>query len=195
MNRPAGQADPGNNAVVDVAPTEDGQRTTPWYRTWKLIPAVSVVVLLLAASAIAVVVVSDRSDKTSAASSEQQAVADWWAHARDDFSLLQEAIDKTNRGLTRGDGTELKEGCQLMHDTAEVSIEAKMPTPDPELTAEVRSMIDDVHQASHMCLSAAAGSMNNYAGEFRSYLEQAQLQMQAAQDRATTLAGISPTSS
>ncbi len=189
MNRPAGQANPDDdNALIGVASPAGSRRVTRWYHTWRLIAVVCVAVLLSAGGAIAIVVQSNRTHPTPvAANADREAVATWWTHARDDFSVLQEAIDKAKRGLAENDITELKAGCQVMHDTAEVSLEAKMPTPDPELTAEVRSMIEDAHQASHMCLSAAAGSMNNYAGEFRSYLEQAEIQMHAAQDKATTL--------
>ena len=188
MNRPAGQKNPDSSAVVGMVASADELPAIPWYRTWKLIAVVGVLVLLLASGAIAVVIQTNRTHQTAVgASSEKEAVVNWWVRAHDDFSTLQDAVNQTKRGLSKYDGTELKAGCQLMHDTAEVSLEAKMPTPDPDLTAEVRSMIEDFHEASHMCLSAAAGSMNNYSGEFRSYLEQAEMQMQAAQDKVTTL--------
>ena len=76
--------------------------------------------------------------------------------------------------------------CQRIHDTAEVSLQGKMPTPDAELTAQVHAMIEDFHLASHMCLSALSGSTNQYAIEYLTYVDQAQRQMRAALDLVHT---------
>lgn len=186
MNGPAGQTNPDGGIVAGAGASGAEPPAARWYRTWKLVWVVGVIVLLVVVGAI-VAVKTNSTHQTPASSPEKEAVVSWWARARDDFSTLQSAVDQTQRALDQLDETNLKAGCQLLHDTAEVSLEAKMPTPDPELTAEVRSMIEDFHAASHMCLSAAAGSLNNYSGEFQSYLEQARNQMLAAQDKITTL--------
>jgi hypothetical protein len=46
-------------------------------------------------------------------------------------------------------------------------------------------MIQDFHTAAHMCLSIAAGSMNEYSGEFSAYLDQVARHMKAARDIIT----------
>lgn len=179
----------GRQAKTDTALVrpESERPSTPWYRTWKLVAAVGVIVLVVVCGAIVVSETSRNDQSPGQNGPDQVAVADWWVHARDDFTNLRNAVDQTQRALTRPDEEELRTGCQLIHDIAEVSLKAKMPTPNAELTAQIQSMIEDFHSASHMCLSAAAGSTNNYYGEFRSYLEQAQNQMNAAEDRVSTL--------
>jgi hypothetical protein len=79
-----------------------------------------------------------------------------------------------------------------MHDTAGVELQAHMPTPDPDLTAELQAGAEDSHAAAHMCLSAAAGSMNNYHGEFRASLDQAGKHVSAAEELINQALTTSP---
>ena len=69
-----------------------------------------------------------------------------------------------------------------MHDTAGVELQAHIPTPDPELTSELRAAAEDAHAAAHMCLSVMAGSINNYRGEFPADLDQAEKHLMAAHE-------------
>jgi hypothetical protein len=41
-------------------------------------------------------------------------------------------------------------------------------------------MMEDFHTAAHMCLSVAAGSMNEYSGEFSAYIDQGDRIIKAA---------------
>ena len=69
-------------------------------------------------------------------------------------------------------------------------MQAHLPAPNPDLTSELRAAIEDAHGAAHLCLSVAAGSMNNYDSEFIANVDQAGRHMQAAQDMINkTLAG------
>ncbi len=68
-----------------------------------------------------------------------------------------------------------------MHETAENKLKAHLPSPDPELTADLQGAIDDVHSAAHSCLSAQAGASEQF-GEFISFTDQAEKQLWAAQD-------------
>jgi hypothetical protein len=95
---------------------------------------------------------------------------------------LQNALDDAQRALDRLDPTGFEAACQTMHDAGEVKLQAHLPTPNPDLTSELRAAIDDAHSAAHLCLSVAAGSMNNYDGEFIANVDQADRHMKAAQD-------------
>jgi hypothetical protein len=122
----------------------------------------------------------------TADTSRQAAISNWWSGAHDDFTALQTAVDDSRKAASRNDDTAMYAACQQIHDTAEVSLQSKMPTPDAELTAQIRAMIEDFHLASHMCLSALSGSTNQYAFEYLTYVGQAQRQMRAAQDLINT---------
>jgi hypothetical protein len=157
----------------------------PWHRRkWTIAIAGVAVAAVVAGAAIAVVdAVGRQYAKTvTADTSHQAAILTWWSGAHDDFTALQTAVDDSKRAASRNDDTAMYAACQQIHDTAEVSLQGKMPTPDAELTAHVRAMIEDFHLASHMCLSALSGSTNQYAFEYLAYVGQAQRQMRAAQD-------------
>jgi hypothetical protein len=77
--------------------------------------------------------------------------------------------------------TAMEAACQQMHDTAEIKLQAHMPSPDPDLTAEVRSVIEDAHQAAHICLAILQGSMASDGGQFQSYLDEVLKHLDGAQ--------------
>ena len=68
-----------------------------------------------------------------------------------------------------------------MEDAAGVDLPAHLPTPDPDLTSELAAATADAHAAAHMCLSAVAGSVNNYHGEFPADVGQADKHLTKAQ--------------
>lgn len=80
------------------------------------------------------------------------------------------------------DAETLQKACQQLHDAAGVHVPARLPTPDPQLTSELQAAAQDAHEASHMCLAAAAGSMNSYRGEFAADIAQADKHLAAAQE-------------
>lgn len=50
------------------------------------------------------------------------------------------------------------------------------------MTSELQAAAEDAHEAAHMCLAAAAGTVNSYVGEFAADLDQAQKHLTAAED-------------
>lgn len=69
-----------------------------------------------------------------------------------------------------------------MHDAAGVDLPAHLPTPNPDLTSELTAATADANAAAHMCLSAVAGSVNNYHGEFAADVDQADKHLTKAQE-------------
>lgn len=117
-------------------------------------------------------------------------VEQWWTKHQTDVDALRSSIRDSQRALDREDLDALGEACLKMHDDAVITLRSTLPTPDRELTAELGGAIEDAHAAAHMCLAAKAGSINNYAGEFRSQLAASDRQLADAEDRG----GIRPAS-
>ena len=77
--------------------------------------------------------------------------------------------------------------CQHVHDAAEVRLQSHLPSPSPELTAELHAAIKDFHSVAHMCRAAARTSSVVDDGEFLSSLAEANSHMQAAQTLINTM--------
>ena len=163
-------------------------RRPSYRRKWTIAIAGAAVAFVVAGATIAVVdaVGGQHAQTVTADTSHRAAISNWWSGANGDFTALQTAVDDSKKAASQNDESAMYAACQQIHDTAEVSLQAKMPTPDAELTAQVRAMIEDFHLASHMCLSALSGSTNQYAFEYLTYVDQALRQMHAAQDLVNT---------
>jgi hypothetical protein len=96
----------------------------------------------------------------------------WWLAARTPVDEVRNTLLDTRSALQQQDATALGTSCHKLHDAAVVRLRAQLPSPDPQLTAELDAAINDAHDAAHMCLAAIDGSQNNYVGEFRSALDQ-----------------------
>jgi hypothetical protein len=122
----------------------------------------------------------------SAASSQGAAksLEQWWRENHGDVAALRSSIRNSQRALDRQDVAGLGTSCVRMHDDAVVTLKSDLPAPDRTVTAELTSAIEDAHAASHMCLAAKAGSVNNYAGEFRSQMAESDRQLAAVEDAA-----------
>lgn len=175
----------GAPLTAPVAAVPASSATRPWYRKKWVIAAASLVGILLIAGGIVVAVVATTGKNTPSAptTSAATAIKNWWSGAQQDFSDLQNALNDSRRALNRTpmDWSRLEDACGRMHDAAENKLKARLPTPDPELTADVQGMIEDFHGAAHNCLSAYAGA-SEQIGEFTSLLDQAEKQMRAAED-------------
>lgn len=148
-----------------------------------MIVSTSVVAVIL--TGVLVVIVANRSEPEPArppTSVDAIAMQQWWSAASEHFDELQSALEDSRTALERRDEPALEPSCQEMHDAGVVKLRAHLPAPDPDLTAEIDAAINDAHNAAHMCLSAVAGSLNNYAGEFESNLDQADKHLKAALD-------------
>ena len=168
-----------DNTRAAVAPE------TRWYRRWRVVGIASLLSALVVAGvtiSVLEVVRGQRAQTVAADTSHQAAILNWWAGAHNDLTALQGAVDDTRRAASRRDEAGVYSACQRMHDTSQVTLRSKMPTPDAMLTAEVQSMIEDFHLASHLCMSEMSGSSNDWSGEYKSYVDEALRQMHAAQD-------------
>ena len=175
---PEGHPNPPNwefcgecGAAIDTAAEE--LEADKWYRTKWAIVAAGVLAVLVIVGATLAVTRSERTGTSTATSATPVSIQQWWADAHEHFTELQNALDDSQRALDRLDGPGLEAACQRMHDAAGVDLQAHLSTPDPDLTSELAAATADAHAAAHMCLSAAAGSLNNYHGEFAADVDQA----------------------
>lgn len=167
------------------APLEVDVSADRWYRTkWAIVGASILGVLVISSAAVTLAVTTggEHTRSSTPTSARTAAIQEWWSGAHESFTELQESLDDSRRALNRGDGPAMEKACQHMHDAAGVELQAQLPTPDPDVTSELRAAADDAHGASHMCLSVAAGSINNYGGEFPVDVEQAEKHLMAAQE-------------
>lgn len=156
----------------------------PWYRRWWFAATCgAVAALLIAAIAAAVVVQHNRSGVTTPQVSHQAAIQQWWQSGTDKHvAALQDALESAQRSLQQFDKLGVERSCQRIHDAAVVDLQAHLPSPDPDLTAELDAAIQDAHTTAHACLSAISGSPNNYDIEFSTNLDQALKHLKAATD-------------
>lgn len=175
---------------VPIAPESVPSRTAPRRRARWLICAIGIIaiLLLLLAGGAAHVVATNRaqhagpSGPTTSSSTALQQLQQWWAGAKEDFTGMQDASAEVDQAFSHFRPGALAEACQNVHDAAEVRLQAHLPSPDPELTAELHAAIEDFHSAAHLCLAVAAGSPGNYDGEFLSSMAEANRHMRAAKD-------------
>jgi hypothetical protein len=151
-------------------------------RKWWVVISASVAAAVILATVLGVVVTQRAEPETSSATTtaESTAMQQWWSAAHEHFDELQGAVDNTREALERRDEPVLQKSCQGMHDAGAVDLRAHLPAPNPDLTAELDAAINDAHEAAHMCLAAVSGSLNNYAGEFVTNLDQAEKHLKAA---------------
>lgn len=112
----------------------------------------------------------------------EKSVEQWWTDHRADVAALRSSIHQSQDALGRENLSALSAACLRMHDDAVITLKSDLPAPERGLDSEIRGAIEDAHAASHMCLAAEAGSINNYAGEFRSQMAAADRQLKAAED-------------
>ncbi|WP_458315381.1 hypothetical protein [Mycolicibacterium brisbanense] len=124
--------------------------------------------------------VTDRAAREAPATDLHASTQHWWVAAHTPVDELRNVLLDTRSALQRQDAATLGTDCHKMHDAAVVRLRAQLPAPDPQLTAELDAAINDAHDAAHMCLAAIDGSQNNYSGEFRSALDQADRNLTAA---------------
>ncbi|MGX9791142.1 hypothetical protein [Mycobacterium sp. MMS18-G62] len=149
-----------------------------------IILSTSVVAAVLLAAILGVVVMrrSGTQPPSTPTAGANAMMQQWWSSAHEHFDELQSAVSDSQQALKRQDDATLQKSCQVLHDAGTVKLRAHLPAPDPDLTAELDAAINDAHDAAHMCLSAISGSQNNYAGEFVSNLDQAEMHLKAALD-------------
>lgn len=157
---------------------------TPWYRRWWFAASCgAAVALLISAIAAALVVQHNRSEVASPPATERVAIQQWWESGADKHVVaLQDALEGAQRSLQQFDKLGVERSCQRIHDASVVDLQAHLPSPDSDLTAELNAAIQDAHTSAHVCLSAISGSPNNYDVEFTTHLDQALKHLKAATD-------------
>ncbi|MBU3749178.1 MAG: hypothetical protein FGM52_01775 [Mycobacterium sp.] len=102
-----------------------------------------------------------------------EAVRQWEAVAREHFKESAAALQEVAEASDREDEAGLRVGCQRLHDTNSVGLQQDLPTPDPQLTAELQRMVDDMNVATHACLRFALGRNPVDADTYQMYLTRA----------------------
>lgn len=107
------------------------------------------------------------------ASALATAIRQWEARAGDHFRQSAKALQEVNDASATEDESGLWSGCQQLHDTNSLGLQADLPTPDPGLTAELQRMIDDMNSATHACLRFVLGRDPADAANYQDYLARA----------------------
>ncbi len=149
---------------------------------WLIGTAIAVVLFAGAVASMTVVNHTRQTASSAPTTPKDTALQQWWTGAQKDFTDLQHASEGVDQAFSHFKPGTLVAACQDVHDAAEVKVESHLPSPNPELTAELRAAVEDFHSAAHLCLAVASGSPANYDGEFLSSMAEANKHMRAAQD-------------
>jgi hypothetical protein len=156
-------------------------------RKWLTVTAGVLVLLSVAGGAAGIVAVTGNqhtgsSVPTTSATPDISALQRWWSSTRGDFMDVKDASQQVQQAFSVIRPGALAAACQRVHDAAEVRLKSRLPSPNSDLTAELKAAIEDFHSAAHMCLAVVAGSPVDYDGEFLSSMAEANRHMAAAQD-------------
>ncbi|MCB1264898.1 MAG: hypothetical protein KDB56_09955 [Mycobacterium sp.] len=102
-----------------------------------------------------------------------QAMREWEALAGEHFKRSARALQQVSEAAEAGDEAAVRSGCQQLHDANAIGLQRDLPTPDPELTAELQRMIDDMNIATHACLRFVLARNPNDAIVYQDYLAKA----------------------
>lgn len=108
------------------------------------------------------------------------AIREWEAIAGSHFRESAAALRRVNEATDSGDAAGVSSGCEALHDTNTIGLQGDLPTPDPELTAELQRMIDDMNSATHACLRFTLGRHHEDAANYQDYLGRAVEHLQRA---------------
>ena len=117
--------------------------------------------------------IATSSTMTTSTTALAAAMREWESRAGDHFKESAKALDQVSEGTERNDDAAVRTGCQRLHDTNAIGLQADLPTPDPALTAELQRMIDDVNTAAHACLRFSDSRNQNDASTYQTYLARA----------------------
>lgn len=171
--------DPG----VPTPPASMPSRTASRRRAkWFIGTAIAVLLFGGAAASIVASKHTQHTGSTGPTVLRTRALQQWWAGAQPDFADMQNASKDVDQAFSHFRPGGLVAACEHVHDAAEVRMQSHLPSPNPELTAELHAAVEDFHSAAHLCLAVAAGSSANYDGEFFSSMREANRHMRAAQD-------------
>jgi hypothetical protein len=113
------------------------------------------------------------STTTTSTTALAAAMREWQSRAGDHFKETAKALDQVSQGSEHEDTAAVRTGCQRLHDTNAIGLQADLPTPDPALTAELQRMVDDVNTAAHACLRFSDSRHQDDATTYQTYLARA----------------------
>ena len=113
------------------------------------------------------------STPTTSTTALAAAMREWQSRAGDHFKETAKALDQVSQGSEHDDAAAVRMGCQRLHDTNVIGLQADLPTPDPALTAELQRMVDDVNTAAHACLRFSDSRHQDDATTYQTYLARA----------------------
>jgi hypothetical protein len=108
------------------------------------------------------------------------AIREWEARTGDLFTRSAHALHQVSEASDAGDEAAVRSGCQQLHVANAVQLQRLLPTPDPELTAELQRMIDDMNAATHACLRFVIARQSADSMNYQDYLTRAVEHLQQA---------------
>jgi hypothetical protein len=108
------------------------------------------------------------------------AIREWESTTGDLFKRSAHALKQVSEASDSGDEAAVRSGCRQLHDANAVELQRLLPTPDPELTAELQRMIDDMNVATHACLRFVIARQPGDSTAYQDYLARAVDHLQQA---------------
>lgn len=108
------------------------------------------------------------------------AIRQWEDRTGDLFTRSAQALKQISEASDDGDEAAVRSGCRQLHDANAVRLQRLLPTPDPELTAELQRMIDDMNIATHACLRFVISRESHDSANYQDYLARAVEHLQRA---------------
>lgn len=115
-----------------------------------------------------------------ASTPEAAAIRDWEARTGDLFKRSAHALHQVSEASDAGDEAAVRSGCQQLHDANAVELQRLLPTPDPDLTAQLQRMIDDMNVATHACVRFVIARQPADSTNYQDYLARAVDHLQQA---------------
>ena len=110
---------------------------------------------------------------SAAPQSMAAAIRGWEARTGDLFKRSARALQQVSEASDAGDEAAVRSGCTQLHDANAIQLQRLLPTPDPELTAELQRMIDDMNVATHACLRFVLARESGDSATYQDYLARA----------------------
>jgi hypothetical protein len=130
---------------------------------------------------------------TTPTTSQQDAIRVWHNAALVPLQEIRDAADKVVKAAEAFDLTSMGIACQEQHDAVE-QVQEHMPSPDPDLTAQLQKALSDYSAAAAICTTAVENRNFDDFAQGATFLHEANTYMDnAAQILATDL-GESPNS-
>lgn len=100
---------------------------------------------------------------TTTTTSPRDALVAWHTETQAPVQELADAMDKIANASKVGDLTTMGIACQHAHDATE-QLQQHMPSPDPDLTADLQKAISDYNCATQICTTAVENNnLNDFA--------------------------------